>query len=370
MKTNLVGLDIGSSGVRAVELRVGGKTKPEILHSHEISLPLGAVARGEILDASTIRDAVHQLWAEGGFKNKKVVIGTGNQSVLVRELNLPKMPLKHLRESLPFHVQNILQLPLNEALLDFYPTSESSGEKGPVINGLLIAAEKKGILEKIKVVEGAGLMVLEVELSAFALNRVIINRPGTMGTVALIDIGASTTSIVVSTNGEPSFVRIISGGGNDVTLALQEELGIGAGSAESLKRSLKYQFQERGEAEKFPQQIQSASELSLVGPPLVPDFRATKIIRNVTDELLSGLRSTVTYFNNLHSQNPILQIVLTGGGSQLPGIARALSQITNLPIKSIDPLSSFSLPPKKIPKKFTVDVTMTTALGLALRSAS
>lgn len=370
MRTNLVGLDIGSSSVRAVEMRLGRRGKPEILHSYEIPLPDCAVVRGEILDADSVIEALKQLWTKGGFKGKNVVIGAGNHSVIVREFKLPKVPLKHIRESLPFQAQSILQLPLDETLLDFYPTSESVGEKGPVINGLLIAAEKKRILENIKVVEGIGLRVAEVELIPFALNRILINRQGITGTVALIDIGATTTSIVVSTNGEPSFVRIISAGGNDATKALQGGLEIGLEAAEALKRSLGYQIEGRRDSGFDSNQIQGTGAISIWESALATDLRPREILRTVTDELLGGLRNTVNYFNNSRPKDPIMQLILTGGGSQLRGIAATLGQITNLPIKTVDPLSSFTLPHKKNAKEFIIGDAMTVSLGLALRNAS
>jgi len=371
MTMNAVGLDIGSSGVRAIELSGSRKTMPVIMRSQEVALPPGAVVRGEVLDVETVSKALKQLWAEGGFKSKKVILGVGNESVLVRDLSIPKMPPKNLRESLPFHVQDITHAPVIDSLLDFYPTSESTGERGPVINGLLIAVEKKGIVEIINVVERAGLTPIEFELSPFALNRVLVRRPEVSGTVALIDIGGTTTSVTISTNGVPSFVRMISAGGHDVTLALQEGLKIEVEDAEARKRSLAYQREEIQEKEdedlvsqatkcECPKCVESSEEIL--------DPRPNEIIKTVTEQLLAGLLSTVTYFNNSRPQDPILQIILTGGGSHLNGLSGALGTVTRLPINSVDPFSTFSLPHKRTPKNFKMDVAMAVAIGLALRS--
>lgn len=367
MSSSLVGLDIGSTGVRAVELKVRGKGKPILVHSHEIPLPAGAVIRGEVLDAAAVRSSLKLLWKQGGFKSKNVVLGVGNQNVLIRDLEVPKMSLQHIRESLPFYVQNTLQAPASDFLLDFYPASETVGEKSTVINGLLVAAGKKGIVENIRVVERAGLRPVEVELIPFALNRILISQREVIGTVALIDIGATTTSILVSTDGVPAFVRMISAGGDDVTQALAKELEIGVAAAVNLKDSLKYEFQEKRDNESLPPETSFMGEISPSESAMVDNIRVREILRTVIDELLSRLRSTLNYFNNSHPDDPILEIFLTGGGSQLVGINEALGKVTGLSIKHVDPFTTFTLPRKKSSKKLTFEDSMSVALGLALR---
>jgi len=371
MSTNAVGLDIGSTGVRAIELSSLRKTMPVVLRSHEVALPAGAVLRGEILDGDVVSKALKKLWAQGGFKSKKVVLGVGNESVQVRELAVPKMPLKNIRESLAFHALDTAHTPVIGTLLDFYPVSEVVGERGPVINGLFVSAEKEGIAEIVKVVERAGLLPIEIELTPFALNRVLIRRPEIMGTVALIDIGGSTTSVTISTNGEPVFVRMISAGGNDVTQALQEGLNIGPEDAESRKRTLEFHRTERRQWED-DELVAEATKCEC--PKCISseetDFnpQQNEILKTTTEELLSGLLSTVHYFNNSRAETPVSQIILTGGGSKLAGLSGGLSQITNLRINDVDPFSTFTFSHKKRSEVFRMDDAMTVALGLALRS--
>ncbi|MEI6220311.1 MAG: type IV pilus assembly protein PilM [Actinomycetes bacterium] len=371
MTTNAVGLDIGSTGVRAIELSGQRKTMPVVIRSQEVALPAGAVVRGEILDGEVVSKALKKLWAQGGFKSKKVVLGVGNESVQVRELTVPKMPLKNIRESLTFHVIDTPSAPVAGSLLDFYPVSEVLGERGPMINGLFISAEKEGVTELVRVVERAGLLPIEIELTPFALNRVLVRRPEVMGTVALIDIGGSTTSVTISTNGEPVFVRMISAGGDDVTQALQEGLKIGREDAESRKRTLEFHRSERREWED-DELVAEATRCEC--PKCITsdesDFNPKQngILKAVTEELLAGLVSTVNYFNNSRPETPVSQIILTGGGSNLAGLSSGLSQITRLPINAVDPFSTFTISQKKRSQVFRIDDAMTVALGLALRS--
>lgn len=368
MATSIVGLDIGSTGVRGVELSTNRKKKPTIVRSYEIPLSPGAVVRGEVVEPEVVGAALKRLWSQGGFKSKKVALGTGNQGVIVRDLTVPKMSLKHIRESLPFQVQTTLQMQFADSLLDFYPTSETLSEQGPVLNGLLVAAEKKEILGNVNAVERAGLTPVEVDLIPFALNRLLVSRPQVMGTVALIDIGGTTTSIIISTNGIPWFVRIIPTGGDDLTQALIVGLEIGAPAAEELKRTLKLGTGEIEADDSNSKTVKCKCARCLAEDPDVDDSRYTEILHAVTGELLGSLRSTVNYFNNTRPQDPVRQILLTGGGSLLGGFAGALSEVTHIPVVAADPFSILTLPRKKN-AKIRLDGSISVALGLALRSA-
>lgn len=366
MATSIVGLDIGSTAVRGVELSANGKNKPTLVRSYEIPLPPGAVVRGEVVDSDAVSSALKRLWSLGGFKSKKVVLGTGNQGVIVRDLSVPKMSMRHIRESLPFHVQGTLQLQLNDSILDFYPTSEGESEQGPVINGLLVAAEKSEIIGNVTAVEKAGLTPVEVDLIPFALNRLLVSRAHMKGTVALIDIGGTTTSIIISSDGVPWFVRIIPTGGDDLTQALVEGLGIDALAAEELKLSLSLGDHEVEESD--PTTVKCKCAKCVADEPFLNDARSTEILHTVTNEILGSLRSTVNYFNNTRPQDPVQQILLTGGGSLLSGIAGALSELTHVPVEIADPFTAVALPNKMNAKKIHLEGSISVALGLALRS--
>ena len=369
MASTVVGVDIGSSGVRGVELTSSGKTKLNLIRSYEIPLPQGAVSRGEVVEPEVVGSALKRLWSQGGFKSKNVVLGIGNQGVIVRDLSVPKMSLKRIRESLPFQVQSMLQMPLADSILDFYPTSESVGDQGEVVNGLLIAAEKGEILGNIRAAERAGLTPIEVDLIPFALNRLLISRANLSNTVALIDIGGSTTSIIISNKGVPSFVRIIPTGGDDLTQALKTELGIDLASAEELKHSFTLIADDPEGGDSKSQDAKCRCAKCLDEAPTSDNLRSREILNTATSELFASLRSTVNYFNNTHPQDPVVQVLLTGGGSQLSGITEILTELIRVPVLQADPFSTITLPRKRKANKLRVDSSMTVALSLAIRSA-
>ncbi|MCU1544724.1 MAG: pilus assembly protein PilM [Microbacteriaceae bacterium] len=314
MTTNVVGVDLGSVAVRAAEVQDADKGKPTLVRYHEMSLPLGAVSRGEVIEPNTVATVLKRLWEAGGFTSRSVVLGMGNHRVLARDLTVPRTSMERIRESLPFQVQDLLPIPVSDALLDFYPISESEGEgdSGRQVNGLLIAAVKEVVQANVRAVDLAGLTAVGVDLIPFALSRVIQGGLTSDEAIAQIDIGAGTTTVVITRRGVPQLVRLIPVGGDDLTQALAVRLTIDAAAAETLKRMITLE-----------------SGRSLVRET---ETAADAVALEVTSELLGSLRNTMTYFTNTRQGVPVTRIILTGGGARLGGLARSLAALTRLPV--------------------------------------
>lgn len=347
MSPNIVGVDIGSASVRAVEVKNPDK-KPVIVRHAEVALPEGSVRRGEVLEIGTVATAIRRLWANGRFGTKDVVLGMGGPRVLSRDLAMPRASLADMRAALPFHVQDLLPVPVNEALLDFYPISESSSESGPVVNGLLVAAIKEAVSANVAAVSKAGLRPLSVDLIPFALVRALSPAAGNRGLVAVVSIGANTTNIVLVQDGVPQFVRIVPAGGDDITRALVSRLQLSPGQAETAKR-----------------------ELGLTQTPLREEYRpAAEVIFEIAGEQLTAIRNTLTYYTNSKPGVVIDRIVLSGGGSQLSGLARALSDLTGAPVLPAEPAGGAALPREKSRSTREQHDALTTAYALAIGSLS
>lgn len=319
--TRVVGLDIGTTCVRAAELEFGGGARsarqtPTLHRYHEVPLPLGAVRGGEVSDSATVSAALRQLWSAGKFSTRDVVIGVGNQRVLVRELEMPWMPLAQVRASLPFQVQELLPMSVDEALLDYYPTGESEGPNGRAIQGMLVAAQRDTVTSNVLAVEGAGLRPTMVDLNAFALLRAMVRGELIDKVVALVDIGARVTNVVVAAHGMPRFIRTLPSGGQDATDAVASALSISAQEAEGVKR-------ETGIGYAVPPERQAAAEA----------------IATPTRSLVEAIRNTFVYYQGNHPGAGIEVVVLTGGGSHLPGLGQYLSSASRLPVTLGDPLS-------------------------------
>jgi type IV pilus assembly protein PilM len=349
MVTSIVGVDIGSESLRGVELRDARKANPTVVRYHEVPLPEGAVKNGEVLEVHTVAAALKHLWTSGGFKSKDVVLGMGNPKVLVRDLTVPRLSKKEIRESLPSQVQDMLPVPVVDALLDFYPISEGQTEQGPVVHGLLVAAVKESVNANLTAVQLAGLTPVEMDLIPFALNRLLRTSPNSLGTVALVDVGANTTNVVITTDGVPQFVRIIPSGGFDITKRLMSRLELSAEEAERSKRELGV----------------------IVGAGSAGQGEATAIIRELTSELLNSLRNTLRYFVTARQGGTIDRIVLSGRGAKLTGFAAALEETTHVSVTRDDPFAAVTLAKTAVRDGADPDRDgMSVALGLALGSAA
>lgn len=347
MASTIVGLDIGKGVLRAAEIADAGKSRPTLVRYHTLALPGQAVQRGEVLEKSTVASALKQLWSTAGFKSKKVVLGMGNHRVMVRDISVPKMPLAQIKESLPFQVQELLPVPVGDAILDFYPISGGKSDAGEVINGLLVAAVKDAVLRNVEAVQEAGLDPIGVDLIPFALTRALVDNGKGSGTSALVHIGAVTTMVVIAQEGIPQFVRIIQSGGDDISAALVKNLGIDAGQAEQVKRGFGL----------------NAEGVSADWQP------AISTIASSAGDLLDSVRNTLSFYVNSRGGARIDRVLLSGGGAQLQGLPKALADATRLPVGIPDGLARFHIAKSADGDRLRAEFTdVPVAAGLALGS--
>ncbi|WP_425844265.1 type IV pilus assembly protein PilM [Agrococcus sp. TSP3-2-1] len=344
MANSTVGLDIGATGIRAAEVTRGRKGLA-LARYHSIALPPGAVVRGEVNESHVVTGALRELWKRGRFSSKRVVLGVGNDRVLARELTVPAAPLPMIRESLPFQVQDLLPVPISEAILDFYPISDAGQGQ---VHGLLVAAVKEGVLSTIEAVRRAKLEPVAVDFVPFALTRALPQRLDDRDAIAVVDVGAHTTTVVISREGVPHFVRIIPTGGDEVTQTLHSRLQLERPVAEDAKRAL---------------------GLGIQGfmPHEQPVIEA---IREVTGELVTGVRNTVSYFASARPDLPVRRVVLTGDGASLGGFSAALGEVMRMPIDWGDPLASIAVRERDRQRTSAEANRSAVALGLAMRSAA
>ena len=205
---NPIGLDIGSSSIRAVEVR-RGKDEHTLTNFGQVPLPPGTVQAGILQDPVAVTAALKQLWAACKFDTKKVMLGVTNPQLVVREMSVSNLPAKEMRKSLPFQVRDMLPLAVERSLLDFHPLEEPGDN--PTVRGLLIAMPKDAVMTTVQAVEKAGLHVVGVDLASFAVLRAASRLDAQVE--AIVDIGAEVTSVVVHADGEPLIVRTVPRGG-------------------------------------------------------------------------------------------------------------------------------------------------------------
>ena len=301
-----VGLDIGSTAVRAAEVSLGGDA-PTLTRAAQVALPAGVVEDGEVRDADTVADALRDLWKRGGFRSKHVTMGVGNQRVVVREVTVPALPPNELQESLPFQVEELIPIPIEEAVLDHDVLEELEQEGRSMLRLLVVAAQRDMIDNLVAAATKARLDPIGVDLIPFALVRAVGTTDGLgleesdAGGEALIDVGADVTNICVHERGVSRFVRILPSGGNDITAGVATQLGVTLDQAEALKR---------GEA--------------VEGGPAPAEARP--VAESRSNALVDEIRSSLDFYQAQSPGARVTRVLVTGGGSKVPGLLQQISQ--------------------------------------------
>lgn len=285
-----------------------------------VPLPVGAVRDGVVADPVTVGAAIRQLWHEQKIGSKHVALGVGGKRVLVRDMVVPESAMTTLATSLPGLVQENLPVPVTEAILDFYAIREVNNQSGRGYQGLLVAALKDAIKANIEATRLAGLKVDSVDLNAFAVARAGARGEFSKQTTAFVDLGASSTTVVITSLGVPLYVRHLTVGGAAITDSIVEKLKVGPEEAERLKREVGI-----GRADRPDQQPVAEAVLSVVQP------------------LTVNLRDTLSYYNQQHPDDPLRAVVLAGGGSHLAGFKEALAESFRIPVTQADALLDANL---------------------------
>lgn len=306
-----VGLDIGSTSIRAVEA-TRSKDRPVVNNFGHVALPDGAVAGGVVVDDKAVTAALRRLWSEHKLKSKDVVLGVTHQQVIVREVDVSNLPATEMRRALPYQVREVLPLPVDDALLDFYPLEDPCS--GDTVHGLLIAAPKEAVINTVHAVEKAGLRVAHVDLACFAMLRAAAHLAE--DTEAVVDIGANGTTIVIHTDGTPQIVRTVPRGGAEVTKLMANRLGMPTAEAEALKCRVGLI---RGE-----------------GP------ETSEVVTEALRPLIAEIRGSFNYFAQAHPNDRVNRLALVGGASLLPGLTDRLSRDLGVPTFLSDPLQRVS----------------------------
>jgi len=342
-----IGVDIGSTAVRAAELSMRS-IPPRLVRIAQVPLPEGAVGSGEVRDEQGVAEGLRELWHQGKFRSREVVLGVANQRVVVREVSLPWMTESELRESLPFQVQEFVPIAVEDAVLDFHILEEFEREGRRMVRILLVAAQKTMIQQLVQAAEAARLRPVGVDLVPFAIVRSVgmIDGTGLHGTEggdeAIVDIGADVTSICVHAWGVPRFVRILPTGGRDVTAAVARALSVSDDEAEQLKRG-----GQGGHSQKRDQALQAALS------------RAASFADDI--------RSSLDFYQSQMPGARVERVLLTGGGSKLEGLERLLVDRLPSQVAAGHPFHRVS-PAIELPDEATAEAEplLAVAVGLAL----
>jgi len=340
---NVVGLDIGSSAIKLVELKEkkGGNYSLVKLGSERLSPE--AIVDGSIMDSSMVVDTIQRLNSDQSVKNSNYATSLSGHSVIIKKITLPSMSPEELAESIQWEAEQYIPFDINDVNLDYVPlTGPGSGDN---IDVILVAVKKEKINDYTSVISRAGKLPVLVDVDAFALqNCYEVNYEMEDGKVlALVNVGASVTNVNVLSGGTSMFWRDITFGGNQYTDAIQRELSLSFDQAEDLKR----------------------------GTP-VGDFTVQQVIpilNSVSEDFAGELRKTLDFFTATSGAERVDEIVLAGGGSGVLNLDAILREKFGISVSIIDPFRKITVDESQFHPEELAEIapSMAIAVGLAMR---
>src|SRR5712672_1208287 len=326
----LVGLDIGSSSIKAVELK-STKSGYELVSFGMETLAPDTVVDGAIMDAPQVANAISKIFDTQRIKTKNVATSVSGHSVIVKRVPLPLMTEEELYDRIPSEASQHIPFDIADVNLSYQ---------------LLEAVKKDKILNHTNVLAQAGKTPVVVDIDAFGLQNCFeVNyEPDAGQTVALLNIGASVMNINIVRGGIPLFTRDVSVGGNQYTDALQKELDLSFEDAERLKKG---------------EDIAGVAE----------EHRGT-ILRSVTDILILEIQKTFDFFRATASGESIQKILVAGGTARVPGLVDLLREEFAMPVEELNPFRKVLINPGKHSDDQIREMgpRLAIAVGLALRS--
>lgn len=338
----LIGVDIGSSSIKIVELRSTRKGT-EIVRAGYAPLPPQTIIDGHIMNRSAVVDTIGQLWSAHKFSRRDVAVALYGQSVIVRKITVPTMTEAELEQQIEWEAKQHIPFDVKGMSID-YGVLRRRPEAGQM-DLLLVAAKKDEIADFTELLREAKIKPAVVDTHSFALQNIFESQKGLpqTGSIALIDVGASVTSINIVSDGVSAFSREITNAGNSITEEVQRSANIPFEQAEAYKCGSSGGI--------IPQELQM-------------------MIDNACDGLAGEIQRSLDFYLATSGDQEISAIYMCGGSAYLAPLCRAVERRARVAVQVFDPTVHFPVDPK------TVNVTLVRqratqfagALGLALRS--
>jgi len=309
-----VGLDIGTSAVKAVVLRKqrGGWS---LVAAGETPLADGHEETGAP-EPTAVSGAVEQLLGSLKQRRARVAAALSGHAVIVKRLSLPVMTDEELNEAIPWEAEQYIPFDLSEVQLDYQIVSPPADAAQSTVDVLLVAAKKDRIDDRAGVIEQAGRKPVVLDIEAFALaNAYQMNYPErTDPLTALLHVGRSVTIVCLLERGEPVFTRDISIGGQVHLDGLLRDLGATGVDETAARRILAGQY-----------------------PDDVSPEQVAGVLRDASAQLVLEVRKTIDFFRATAPIERLSRIVLSGGAWQAVGLVDLLASEFGAPVDVFDP---------------------------------
>jgi len=339
----LVGLDIGISSIKLVEVE---QTKKIVTMTSFgfVPTPPGCISGGEITNPDALSHAISTLVQQSKTKRKQAATAIWGTAVITKKISIPRIEENLLGEQLKWEAEQYIPFDIKDINLQYSLLRNATNANPEQMNVLLVAAKRDFVLRYAEVIEAAGLECSIIDVAGFAMaNCFEINYPELKrSTVVLLNFGASMTNFVVVENGEASFSRDISVGGNTYTSDIQKIMGVSLEEAENLKISA-------GTGQPVPQEV-------------------TDALAQTSEAVTEEIRRSFDFYLATSSDSNIQKVFVSGGGIGLPGLFDQIKTALSLPLEHFNPFQNI-----RYGRQFTPEYINQIApyagvgLGLAMR---
>jgi type IV pilus assembly protein PilM len=341
-KDHLVGLDIGSRSIKAAEI---AETKQglSLKRFGIVDIAHGAIEEGTINDPETVAESIKQLFKSYNIKESNVAVSIGGYSVIVKKISVQTMDEEKLQETIHFEAEQYIPFDISDVNLDFQILGESESNPGQM-NVFLVAAKKEMVNDYINLVNLAGLNPCIVDVEAFALqNTIEANYDMQSENTALIDIGASKTSLNILKGNSSLFMRDVSLGCGQINQKIMSLIECSFEEAEQLKYGDK--------------------------PDRLTQEDLKGIISSVVTDWCTEIRRALDFFYSTYPEDQIKRIILSGGGANIAEFRELLSTEASAEVETINPFRKFKIDKKNFDDAFIKQIAPQAAIsmGLAMR---
>jgi type IV pilus assembly protein PilM len=340
-KKDLLGLDIGSNSIKAVEF--DWKKTPKLKNYGKIALPPEAIVDGALMDSASIVDSIRSLVEGLKIKTKNVAVSVSGHSVYTKAITVPVTPEDQLEQTIIWEAGRQIPFDIEDVKLDYQILDEPA--KADQMSVLLVAAKKEMIDDYKAVIEEAGLFPAIVDVDVFAIeNAFNLNYESTLEEViALVNIGASVMNINILKGGISAFTRDVSMGGRQITEEIQKRLKMTYEEAEAIKIREKDAGSQNAEIE--------------------------QIIQSMVEPLAQEVRRSWDFFQATSAGEDVKKIYLSGGCAKIQMLPSMIEEKMDTPVEVFNPFTKVDFNPDVFDPEYLKQVAplAAVAVGLALR---
>jgi type IV pilus assembly protein PilM len=341
-KENLIGLDIGSRSIKAAQI-VDSKRGHALKHFGIVDIAHGAIEEGTINDPESVAQSIKELFKSYNINQNNVAVSIGGYSVIVKKISVQTMAEEQLQETIHFEAEQYIPFDISDVNLDFQILGENESNPNQM-NVFLVAAKKEMVNDYINLVNLAGLNPCIVDVEAFALQNTFETNYGVQDdNIALIDIGASKTSLNILKGNSSVFMRDVS---------------LGCGQINQKIMSLIECTFEEAEQLKYGENPEKLTPEDLKG-----------IVSSVVADWCTEIRRALDFFYSTYPEDQIKRIVLSGGGANISEFRQLLATEASAEVESLNPFQNFELDRKNFDDEYIKQIGPQAAIsmGLAMR---